>query len=84
MLAACQARENESAAQLYFSESDLGGAGIDGGKIPSDLYLLSFGKHLHVVTIGKQSAHDRCVSALQGSETCWFLPLAKGPLLSHA
>lgn len=31
-LAGYQGRENESAAQRYFSASDLGGAGIDAGK----------------------------------------------------
>lgn len=45
MLAGYQVQENESAAQCYFSASDLGGAGMEGGKIPIELYLLSFGKY---------------------------------------
>lgn len=45
MLAGYQLGENESAARCYFSASDLGGAGMDRGKIPVDLYLLSFGKY---------------------------------------
>lgn len=82
MLAGYQVRENESAAQHYFSAWDLGGAGVGGN--PHWLIFTFLWEVLPVVTIGKQSANDRCMSTWQGWETHWFLPLAKNPLSSQA
>lgn len=77
MLAGYQVRENESAAQHYFRAWDLGGAGVGGN--PHWLIFTFLWEVLPVVTIGKQSANDRCMSTWQGWETHWFLPLAKNP-----
>lgn len=60
ILAGYQVRENESAAQHYFSASDLGGAEVGGN--PNWPIFTFLWEVLQVVTIGKQSANDRCMS----------------------
>lgn len=71
ILAGYQVRENESAAQHYFSASDLGGAGVGGN--PSWPVFTFLWEVLPVVTIGKQSANVWDV---------WALPRLRESLVS--
>lgn len=77
MLAGYQAGENESAAQCYFSASDLGGAGMNGVVVvgnPNWPIFTLLWEVLPVITVGKQSASDGCVSACKAQSLAGFCP----------